>query len=116
MTTNSNKDKPSVHFSFSQFEDVELEPFVYMTKDNKRVVFPDIFAMDADEGETLLRDMESNRVTLGEGLKRWLSKDDLAKVEGDRLTLRQRMALVEAAQSHYEKFYGDAGEGSASAS
>lgn len=112
----TNKDTPTVHFSFSQFEDVELEPFVYMTKANKRVEFPDIFAMDADEGEELIRDMESGKITLGEGLRRWLPADELKKVDEDKLTLRQRMALVEAAQAHYEKFYGDSGEGSASAS
>lgn len=115
MTTN-NKDKPKVHFSYSQFEDVDIEEFVYVTKSNKRIVFPDIFGMEAQESERILRSVMSNDVLPLEGIRNWLPKDDYEALLKDRLRERDVARLAEAAQAHYEKYWGDSGEGSASAS
>lgn len=109
-------DTPTVNFSFAKFEDASVEPFVYMTKANKRVVFPDLYDMDADEGETLLLKMKSGEIADGALLAEWLPDADLKALKAERLTVRQRMQLIEAVFAHYEKYNGTPGEDDASAS
>lgn len=109
-------DKPKVHFSFAEL-DSEIEnpePFVYTTKASKRVTFPDLFAMEADEGEKFLYDLRTKPD--GEILKEWLSDKDRAALAEDKLTLRARTTLLQRVMAYYEGTFGTSGEEPASAS
>lgn len=112
----ADKDTPKVNFSFSQFEDTAPEPFVYMTKANKRVTFPDIFDEEAEVAEKFLMDMRDPNRSDTENLKQWLTEKDYEALQADRLTMRHRQQLIVSAIAHYEKSWGTPGEDSASAS
>lgn len=106
-------DKPRTpDFSFSDLDNLEKpEPFVYTTKASKRVTFPDVFDMEAEEAENFLREMGTNPWNT-EVLQKWLPAKDYAALKADRLTLRQLSVLFERVQAHYEGRLGDSGEGS----
>lgn len=109
MTT----DKPTVHASLKALEnDASPEPFVYMTKANKRVTFPDPMELDAFEAEKFigLLNNSANSVVL----KQWLSAKDFDAIAAEKLTLRQLTRLIDQVQKHYEGFFGSEGEGNAS--
>lgn len=109
-------DKPSApNLTFAALDAEETpEPFVYVTKTNHRVTFPDIFEMPADEGQQFLIEVETKPDD--EILEKWLTKADLEALKKDRLTLRQRMRLMEAVMSYYQSSLGTPGEEQASAS
>lgn len=109
-------DKPKVHFSFAEL-DSEIEnpePFVYTTKASKRVTFPDLFAMEAEEGEKFLMELQTKPD--GVILKQWLSEKDQAALTEDKLTLRQRQTLMQRVMAYYEGTFGTPGEDTASES
>lgn len=108
-------DKPKVHSTAKDVEpDATPEPFVYMTKANKRVTFPDIFDMEWEEAETFLLDMEHERNSVI--LKKWLSEKDLEALKAEKLTLRSMGTLLTKVMAHYEAFMGAPGEDTASES
>lgn len=111
-----DKDKPTVNFSYSQFEDSAPEPYVYVTKANKRVTFPDIFAMEAEEAEQFLMDFNNTTVPDSVALQKWLSKTDYDALKADKLSLRFRSQLLESVMNYYERSFGSSGEESTSAS
>lgn len=109
-------DKPKINFSFSELDN-EVEnpdPFVYTTKASKRVTFPDLYGMDADEGEKFLWELRTKPD--GVVIKKWLSADDQANLAEDKLSLRQRTTLLQHVMAYYEGTMGTPGEGPASAS
>lgn len=109
-------DKPQTNLSFKDLDnEIDApEPFVYTTKSSKRVTFPDIFAMDADEAEKMMSEMES--LPDGKFLAKWLSEEDLVRLHEDKLSLRHRMVLMQRVMAYYEGTFGDRGEGGASGS
>jgi hypothetical protein len=109
-------DRPSTpNLTFTALDAEEIpEPFVYVTKANHRVTFPDIFDMEAEEGQKFLLDVETKDDK--EVLEKWLTKADLDALQKDKLTLRQRMRLMEAVMAYYQASLGTPGEGQASAS
>lgn len=109
-------DKPKTNLSFNDLDrEIDApEPFVYTTKASKRVTFPDIFAMDADEAEQLMSELET--MPDGKFLKKWLSEEDLERLAEDKLTLRHRAMLMQRVMAYYEGSLGAQGEGSASGS
>lgn len=110
----ADKDKPIVNLSFSKLDSEEKpQPYVYLTKENHRVTFPDIFDMEAEEGANFLEDVEKSSDD-DAVLKKWLKKEDYEALRKDRLTLRQRMRLMEAVMGYYEGSLGTPGEGKAS--
>ena len=111
------KDTPSKPTLTADQLDAEVdvpEPFVYMTKASKRVRFPDLYDMEASEGEEFLSQLGTR--TDGAFLKEWLPEADFEALQAEKLTLRSRMTLMRMVLAHYEVSMGDAGEGSASAS
>ena len=112
----ARSDTPKTNLSFADLDrEIDApEPYVYTTKSSKRVTFPDIFAMEADEAEELLVDAQT--MPDGKFLRKWLSEEDLAKLAEDKLTLRHRSMLVQNVMAYYEGTLGDRGEGSASGS
>lgn len=109
-------DKPKTHLSFNDIDrEIDApEPFVYTTKASKRVTFPDIFAMEADEAEQMMAEMES--MPDSKFLAKWLGEEDLAKLAADKLSLRHRAMLMQRVMAYYEGTLGDQGEGTASGS
>lgn len=88
------------------------EPFVLGVA-SKRIVFPDPLAMDATETERFMRDIESMRWPM-EVFRRWLTPEDYQVLIDAHLTGRQAALLMRKASRHYQEFYGDQGEGTAS--
>lgn len=110
-----DQDQPIVNLTFTTLDAEELpQPYVYMTKKNHRVTFPDIFNMEADEGSKFLREVETSTDD-DAVLKKWLTREDYAAYKEDKLTLRQRMRLMEAVMAYYQNSLGTPGEGQASA-
>lgn len=109
-------DKPQApNLTFASLDSIDKPtPFVYFTKSNKRVTFPDVFDMEFEAAEEFLFDMADKRNS--EVLRKWLSDKDYAAIKADRLTLRQLQTLIERVQAHYEGTLGSAGEGDASES
>lgn len=109
-----DKDKPIVNLTFSKLDKEEIpQPFVYVTKANHRVVFPDIFDMEADEGSQFLSEVERSSDD-DAVLKKWLSDEDYKAYKADKLTLRQRMRLMETVMNFYQSSLGTPGEEKAS--
>lgn len=109
-----DSDKPIVNMAFSQLDAEEKpQPYVYVTKSNHRVVFPDIFDMEAEEGAKFLLDVQTSRDD-GAVLKKWLDPKDYEAIRADKLTLRQRMRLMQAVMAYYENSLGTPGEEQAS--
>lgn len=112
----ADKDKPKVNLAYSTLDSEETpEPFVYMTKANHRVVFPDIFDMEAEEGEQFMLDAQNMGVD-SKFLEKWLGEEDFKALQADKLTLRQRMRLGNTVMSYYEGSLGTLGEGDSSKS
>lgn len=112
--TNANRDKPRINLAFSTLDQEETpEPFVYMTKTNHRIVFPDIFDMEAEEGERFMMEVEKMGYDSA-FISKWLSTEDYEELKKDKLTLRQRMRLFSAVMSYYEGSLGTSGEGPSS--
>lgn len=114
-----DKDKPTVHFSHSQLkaEAVKPDPFVYVTASGKRVTFPDIYDMDADEAESYLDDVTNGLASMKSRpvLEKWLGSDQMAKLDEEKFSLRELLILVKHAQGYYESVWADLGEGDGSA-
>lgn len=105
---------PAPDLTFAALDREEKpKPFVYMSKANHRVVFPDIFDMEAGEGQAFLVDVETRPDN--EILEKWLTREDYSELKKDRLTLRQRMRLMETIMSYYQASLGGPGEEQASA-
>lgn len=109
-------DKPATpNLTFGALNAVENpEQFVYTTKASKRVVFPDVYAMEFEEAEHFLNDLAGRHNSAV--LQKWLSDKDYAAVKDDKLNLRQLMTLIESVQAYYEKSWGTPGEDDASES
>lgn len=108
-------DKPKVDLTFSNLDDEETpRPFIYMTKANKRVTFPDLYDMEWEEGEAFLADMATKPTR--QILDKWLTAADVEALKADRLSLRNMLLLTQKVQAHYEASLGTPGEGSASES
>lgn len=111
-----SNDKPQINLTFSKL-DAEIDapsPFVYTTKASKRVTFPDLYAMEASEGEQVMKDMRTK--TDSAFLQQWLSDDDHAALMEDKLTFRHRRFMMKQVIAYYEASMGDEGEETASES
>lgn len=110
-------DKPNVTLTLATLESevAKPEPFTIAFKNGKRVTFPDIFDMPAEEAEAFLASMEGAKNDFS-ALEKWLSKDDFAKYKEAKLSLRVHKALIERVTAYYEQTVGTPGEDPASAS
>lgn len=108
-------DKPKAHLSFKALDAEEKpEPFTYTNHESKRVVFPDVFDWGYEEGEEFLEEMRV--LPARKFLTKWLTEEDFAKLQADKLSVRQMMRVTQAAMNHYESTLGDSGEENASES
>lgn len=108
-------DKPVIHATSADLDTEDKpEPFVYVTRSNKRVTFPDLFEEEWETAERFFADMdnEPNSVVL----KKWLSDKDFAALKADKLSLRSIGILLQKVMNHYQGAFGDPGEDGASAS
>lgn len=111
MATDRDKPRPA-NLSFKELDAEERpEPFIYRTDTGHRVVFPDIFEMEAEEGEKFLNEIQRQQGNNYTALKKWLSKDDYDALRADKLTMRQLMRLAKTVYQYYEGSLGDLGEG-----
>lgn len=115
MATGSSDTPAKVNLTFSALDkEATPEPFVYTTKASKRVTFPDMYALEAEEGDKFLEEIAV--LSDAEFLAKWLPKTDMAALKADKLTVRQRKSLLNHVMVHYQSTMGDMGEGPASAS
>lgn len=108
-------DKPNVNLSIAALE-AEIgvvEPYVITMRDSKRVTFPDVGAMPAEEAEDFLDDIQSAERN-SEALKKWLSPEDYETFQEAKLSLRTQTHVLRRVGAYYESTLGDKGEGRAS--
>ncbi|MBT8162793.1 MULTISPECIES: hypothetical protein [Arthrobacter] len=111
-------DKPIVHLSLSALE-AEVskpEPFVLALSGGKRITFPDLFDMPADEATEFFEDLERTKQTDFSFLEKWLPKKDFEAYKAEKISLRVHAALIQRVLDYYEQTVGKPGEGRASAS
>lgn len=108
-------DKPNVNLSIAALEDEigAVEPYVIAMRDSKRVTFPDVGAMPAEEAEDLLDDIEEAERN-SEALKKWLSPEDYETFRDAKLSLRTQTRVLQRVGAYYESTLGDRGKGRAS--
>jgi len=111
-------DKPNINLSLAALE-AEIskpEPFILALSGGKRIKFPDLFDMPADESEEFFRDLSEPGKSDFEFLAKWLSKADFEAYKAAKVPLRTHKALIERVVGYYQQTVGTSGEGPASAS
>jgi len=109
-------DKPSINLSLAALEAevAKPEPFVLALSGGKRVTFPDLFDMPADEATSFFEDLGDNDDF--KFLAKWLSKADFEAYKAAKVPLRVHKVLIQRVMAYYEQTVGTSGEGTASAS
>jgi len=110
-------DKPTVHLSLSALrkEVANPDPFRVSLTGSKVITFPDLFALESTEAETVFGSLSRN-ASNWEALDKWLSKADTATLRAERLSVRELAAVVQAAMNYYEQTVGTPEKDTASAS
>jgi hypothetical protein len=110
-------DKPTVHLSLTALrkEVAKPDPFRVSLTGSKLITFPDLFALESTEAETVFSSLSQN-ASNWEALDKWLSADDSKALRAEKLSVRELAAVVQAAIAYYEQTVGTAGNGTASAS
>lgn len=117
MAASPNGDKPTIHATASLLDsEAKPEPFVYTTKRNARLTFPDPLEMEWEEAETFIQELLGGGTSTSEGLQKWLGPEQFTKLKSDRLTYRQLISLMNKLRTHYFAILGTPGEDPASAS
>ncbi|MFP3579982.1 hypothetical protein SB659_10415 [Arthrobacter sp. SIMBA_036] len=111
-------DKPTIHLSLSALEAEVAKPeaFVLALSGGKRITFPDLFDMPADEASQFFKDLEETGQNDFEFLEKWLSEKDFAAYKAEKIPMRVHAALIQRVMDYYEQTVGKPGEGRASAS
>jgi hypothetical protein len=110
-------DKPTVHLSLAALrkEVAKPDPFRVSLTGSKLITFPDLFALESTEAESVFGDLERN-ASNWDALDKWLSKADATSLRAEKLSVRELAAVVQAALNYYEQTVGTPGNGTASAS
>lgn len=110
-------DKPNINLTFAQLEQeaAKPEPFVFALPGSKRITFPDIFDLPAEEAEDFFNKFEKSKDDFS-ALGKWLPKADFEAYKAAKLPLRMHALLVQKVMDYYEKTVGLPGEDDASAS
>jgi len=114
-----NNDKPLGNIKRVPVEaEVNQDPAMYPLKSGKLVTFPDIFDLPIEEAEDFLDQMNqaAREGKISPLLKKWLSEEDYEALSGEYPTLRKIKPVFYAVMNYYQGVWGDAGEGTASAS
>ncbi|MFM9430064.1 hypothetical protein [Arthrobacter sp. MP_2.3] len=111
-------DKPNINLTLAALEAevAKPEPFVLALRGGKRITFPDLYDMPADEAAEYFKDLESSGQNDFTFLEKWLSKADFEAYKAAKIPLRVHAALVERVMDYYQQTVGTPGEGIASAS
>jgi hypothetical protein len=112
MAAKPNLDKPNVSLSLASLEaEVSTpEPFVVALKGGKRITFPDLFDLPADEAEEFFKDLQGSGQTDFAFLAKWLSAEDFEAYKAAKVPLRVHAALVERVMAYYQGTLGTPGE------
>ncbi|WGH80602.1 hypothetical protein QDX25_07240 [Auritidibacter ignavus] len=107
-------DKPTIHESISNLkkETPEAEVFTVALSNNKRITFPDPYAMEQEEAESVFAGINGNSRS-SEVIRTWLSDEDYQALKAEKLRVMVLTRLVRKAVDHYENFYGGLGESDA---
>lgn len=111
------KDTPTVHLSIAKVkkETKVAEPFGIGLSDGKVIYFPDFYAMESEQAEELLDNINA-RQSNWKVLNLWLSKEDADALRDEKLSTAQLVKVIATATQHYENFYGTPGNSIASGS
>lgn len=109
-------DTPNVQLSLANLrkEVVKAEPLKMALSGSKIITFPDVYAMESEDAETIFSRLNQS-ATNWTVIRKWLSKDDAEALKAEKLTLIELATVMRAAVKYYEDIYGNPGEGSASA-
>lgn len=86
------------------------QPFTFMLRDSKRVIFPDFASGTVDDVREFYRVAETNQNDPHAILRQWLSKESYDNLRGLKLNARQLADLTTRAITHYESTRGTPGE------
>lgn len=114
----SPKDTPaSVHLTEQDLLDESQapEPFVFALSSSKRIVFPDLFDLPANEADEFLTEMEKYGKNDFKFLEKWLPEKDFKTYKEANLPLRAHARLMTRVLNYYRATLGDEGEDNASA-
>ncbi|WP_284763383.1 hypothetical protein [Arthrobacter sp. efr-133-R2A-63] len=111
-------DKPNINLSLAALEAevAKPEPFIVALKGGKRITFPDLYDLPADEAEAFFKDFEGSGQNDFTFLEKWLSKADFEAYKAAKIPLRVHGALIERVMNYYQQTVGKPGEDTASAS
>lgn len=110
----TDTDKPTIHASLKDLDqEVRPAPFTYMTKANKRVVFPDPGEMGWEESDQFSRDLNSS-MPAREFLIKYLGEKDFTALEAEKFNGYQMTNFMTLVLKHYKAFLGTPGEEGAS--
>lgn len=111
-------DKPNINLTLASLEAeiAKPEPFVVALSGSKRITFPDLYDMPAEEALEFFKDSETAGRNDFVFLEKWLSKADFEAYKAARVPLRTHAALIERVMDYYQQTVGTPGEGNASAS
>lgn len=109
-------DKPIVQLSLANLrkEVVTADPLKMALSGSKIITFPDVYAMESEEAETIFARLNQS-ATNWTVIRKWLSKEDADALKAEKLTLIELATVMRSAVKYYEDIYGTAGEGNASA-
>lgn len=107
-------DKPVVHLSLAKVRKDLVKPEVFQValSGSKIITFPDLYDMESVEAEETFGALNRN-MTSWDAIGKWLSAKDVAALKAEKLSIRELSAVIQAAVTHYETSYGDAGKGNA---
>ena len=110
-------DKPTVQFSVAKLrKEVEVaDTFRFAASGSKIITFPDMYAMESEEAETLFSKIRKDSGNW-DLIREWLTKADAEALKAEKLPLIHLVKLIKTAVDYYEDFYGNPGEDTASAS
>ncbi|OMH30655.1 hypothetical protein [Tersicoccus sp. Bi-70] len=89
------------------------DPFKISLSDSKVVTFPDPLAMDPDEAEIFIEELQTRKPSYV--LAKWLPAEDVEAIRAQKLNYRQQRHLLQSVVRYYEGGLADAGEGPGSA-
>lgn len=109
-------DNPLENATLAKVDKIESGgPYVYICRNGKdKVTFPDPLQMGWDEAERFEQDMTGlpRRVWM----PKYLGEKDAERMDKEKLTMGEGIALLRDMQAHYQAMFGDQGEGDASQS
>jgi hypothetical protein len=111
-------DKPTVHLSLSALRKEVEKPEVFQIalSNSKTITFPDLNAMESEASDALVERIDAAGKNNWEILDDWLSPADAKALRAEKLTRAELLHVIKAASNYYKEFYGDSGNGAASAS